>query len=519
MLTKEASAALLKTLEEPPDHVVFVLATTDPHKVLPTIRSRTQHYEFHLLGAEDLAEHVQWVIHDAGLDLPPEAVDHVIRAGGGSARDTLSALERVAAAGGVVEEGTELGDLLDAVAGADTGRALVAVAEAMAAGRDPRVLGEALLERLRDVFLLRMGVPPAHLSPNDLARVTAWADQIGDRATTRALEAVGDALLEMRQAPDPRIPLEVALVKLTRADADASIDGLAARVAALEAALASGSRPGPAPTAAEAPAAGTSSEPAPSQPARSGPAASPTPQDPPPTGRSASSPAAEARARLAQQRASGRGTERPSPRPAPTTSPARTASPAPTPSPAPAPSPPPAPVAEPVPSTEEVEPVPQRAPVVAAVAVVSEPAGAGDLSELWSERVVASLSGLTKAMYQSTALVALEGSSATIAVDNDHHRDNCERKRPDVERVLSEAVGRSVTVRFEVGGQPATSSDPGPAPSRGGRDAPTAAMSDDPDEHLAGYDVHELPDAPDAPTGGIAALTDAFPGAEMIEEE
>ena len=69
MLTAQASAALLKTLEEPPPHVVFVLATTDPQKVLPTIRSRTQHYEFRLLGAEDLAEHVRWVIHDAGLDL------------------------------------------------------------------------------------------------------------------------------------------------------------------------------------------------------------------------------------------------------------------------------------------------------------------------------------------------------------------------------------------------------------------------------------------------------------------
>ncbi|MEZ5137479.1 MAG: DNA polymerase III subunit gamma/tau [Acidimicrobiales bacterium] len=162
MLTKEASAALLKTLEEPPEHVVFVLATTDPHKVLPTIRSRTQHFEFRLLGAEDLAEHVRWVIHDAGLTLGDDAVEYVVRMGGGSARDTLSALERVAAAGGVIDQGEAVDDLLDAVAAGDTGAALVAVADAMASGRDPRVLGEALLARLRDVFLLRMGAggPP-----------------------------------------------------------------------------------------------------------------------------------------------------------------------------------------------------------------------------------------------------------------------------------------------------------------------------------------------------------------------
>jgi hypothetical protein len=144
------------------------------------------------------------------------------------------------------------------------------------------------------------------------------------------------------------------------------------------------------------------------------------------------------------------------------------------------------------------------------VAEVAEPAGAGDLTELWATRVVPALSGLTKAMYQATSLVALEGSSATVAVDNDHHRDNCERRRSDVERVLGDAVGRPVTVRFEVGGQPVSSDH---------RSAPPPAVSDDPDEHLAGYDVHDLPDAPDAAGGGIAALTDAFPGAELIEEE
>ena len=99
MLSKAAEAALLKTLEEPPPHVVFVLATTDPQKVSDTIRSRTQHLRFHLLPPETMGEHVRWVVADAGLDLDDAAVDAAITQGGGSARDTLSALELIASAG------------------------------------------------------------------------------------------------------------------------------------------------------------------------------------------------------------------------------------------------------------------------------------------------------------------------------------------------------------------------------------------------------------------------------------
>src|SRR3546814_9493243 len=107
MLSPGASNALLKSLEEPPAHVVFILATTDPQKVLPTIRSRTQHFEFHLLPADELADHVRSIIADAGLDLGEDAVEHVVRQGGGSARDTLSAPDQVAAMGGVVHRTEE----------------------------------------------------------------------------------------------------------------------------------------------------------------------------------------------------------------------------------------------------------------------------------------------------------------------------------------------------------------------------------------------------------------------------
>jgi DNA polymerase-3 subunit gamma/tau len=543
MLTAAASAALLKTLEEPPDHVVFVLATTDPQKVLPTIRSRTQHYEFRLLGAEDLTEHVQWVIHDAGLDLGPDAVEYVVRQGGGSARDTLSALERVAAAGGVVNEGEALTDLLDAVAAGDPGKALLAVSDAVSSGRDPRVLGEALLARLRDVFLQRMGAPLDHLPPAEQERVQAWADQLGDRATTRALEAVGDALLEMRQAPDARIPLEVALVKLSRVDGDASVEALAARVAKLEAALAAGV-PAAAPAAA-APAPAAAPSPAPTEAAPAAPTSNRTPisSRPPlppvpsagpstPTPAPASEtgpggPAAQARAALAAQRAERAAREGGSARPAPSSSappPAAPSAAAPAPAP-PAPAPAPAPEAPatstPPPTTAAPAPAAASAPAPAATAPApsSAPASSGaapsgDPGVLWADQVLPALSGLAKGMYQTADLVSLTGGSAVVRVDNDHHRQNCERKRADVERVLSEVAGQPVTITFEVGG------GTGDSPRAPGAPRPASQpVTDDPEEHLAGADVHDLDDAPDAPAGGLAALTEAFPGAELLEEQ
>ena len=122
MLSQAASNALLKTLEEPPDHVVFVLATTDPQKVLPTIRSRTQHYEFHLLDADLLALLLGEIVSDAQLELPEAAVEAAVRRGRGSARDALSALDQVVASGVVEDDSPFLHELLIALAERDTGR-------------------------------------------------------------------------------------------------------------------------------------------------------------------------------------------------------------------------------------------------------------------------------------------------------------------------------------------------------------------------------------------------------------
>ena len=129
MLTTEASNTLLKTLEEPPAHVIFVLATTEPQKVLPTIRSRTQHFEFHLLSVDMLVDHLRWVADQAGLDIPDELIRLVAKRGAGSARDALSKLDQVAAAGGIDDAGPSTDEVVEALCERDVGRALVAVAE------------------------------------------------------------------------------------------------------------------------------------------------------------------------------------------------------------------------------------------------------------------------------------------------------------------------------------------------------------------------------------------------------
>ena len=254
MLTRGAENSLLKTLEEPPSHVVWVLATTEPHKVVETIRSRCQVFELGLLGAEEMTAHVRWVIEDAALDVDDSAVDYVVSVGDGSVRDTLSALDRVVAAGGVVEIDQSTDQLLHALAVRDTAAALGAVGDALGRGRDPRTIGEMLVAGLRDAFLTVMGSPPPRITVAEQERASQIAEQMSPLQLTRALETLGTALVEMRQAPDPRVHLEVSLVRLCRPVDDGSVDSLLARIEQLEARLAAGTPTASPAFAAEPPA-------------------------------------------------------------------------------------------------------------------------------------------------------------------------------------------------------------------------------------------------------------------------
>ena len=237
MLSKPAEAALLKTLEEPPPHVVFVLATTDPQKVSETIRSRTQHLQFHLLPMHDLDEHVRWVIKDANLKVSEAAIAQVLTQGGGSARDTLSALELVAAGGGEADEQLSPDEFVEAIIDRDPGRALGATAAAIQRGADPRMLAEEIVRQLRECFLSLMAPDLVQLPEQRKTLVADQARRMGASTVVRAIEVLGDILIEMRHAPDARLLIEVALVKLTSVNNANDNSSLIARIERLEAGI------------------------------------------------------------------------------------------------------------------------------------------------------------------------------------------------------------------------------------------------------------------------------------------
>jgi DNA polymerase-3 subunit gamma/tau len=235
MLSAGAEAALLKTLEEPPPHVVFVLATTDPQKVNETIRSRTQHLQFRLLPSRELEEHVQWVIKDAGLTVTPEAVRQVLEQGGGSARDTLSALELIAAGGGEALDRIRPEDIIDALIDHDPGSALAAVARSVQLGHDPRGIAEGIVRYLREMFLAIMAPDLVQLGEEQAREAADRASRYGAASVVRAIEVLGDALIELRRASDARLVLDVVLVKLASAEASTDMSALLARIERLEA--------------------------------------------------------------------------------------------------------------------------------------------------------------------------------------------------------------------------------------------------------------------------------------------
>ena len=516
MLSTPASNALLKTLEEPPDHVVFVLATTDPQKVLPTIRSRTQHFEVHLLPAADLASLVDDVAADAGLDIDGDARAYVLRAGGGSARDTLSALDRVVAAGGVPEGADALDELVEAVCDRDTARALMAVEAAMARGRSPRVLGESLIGRLRDVFLAAVHADLSRLTETDRDRCIDQAQRLTAAGATRALEVLGDAFVGIQDALDPRIPLEVALVRLTRADADTSPAALAERVSRLEAGIGSTAPSRGTTAAAPTPAPPTpppTSPPAVAPPAPAVPeaAAAPDADAPlsprPPTG---GRPADGARDVLAQRRTGSAAPARPAPQTAPSAggtrqppAPSRAAG-----TPAPAPATPDGSAT--VPTTAPTDPTtPEEAPEAApAPSAPSAPsAGLPDLAgfvAVWTDDILGALAQKPRVRFAGGRWLSIDADTAVFGLPNPVHVQRCEEYRPEVEAALQARFGRPVTVRIVVDGDAVDPSTP-------------AKLDPVEVDQPSDIDLTDLTDADDIAETGVDRVAAMFPGAELVD--
>ncbi len=278
MLSAAASNTLLKTLEEPPAHVAFVLATTDPQKVLPTLRSRTQHFEFTLLSHGQLANHLADILGREGIETDPEALDLIARRASGSARDALSLLDQALAVGAGSLDALQVQSafggapfeqrlaLLEAAAAEDVAGALVGVHELVAAGHDVRRVADDLLRTLRDAFLQAnaSGRVPYDGAPEDVERLTVLAKEMGNAAVVRALEIMGNAIIDIRgqAVADPRLVLEVAVVRIARREARTRDETLHDRVEQLERRLNEGGVPTSGPPALGAPTGGRAPRPA-----------------------------------------------------------------------------------------------------------------------------------------------------------------------------------------------------------------------------------------------------------------
>jgi len=256
MLSAAASNALLKTLEEPPEHVVFVLATTNPEKVLPTIRSRTQHLEFTLFSADELERLLADVLAQEGIDADGDALAVIARAAGGSARDALSLLDQALAHGTGRLDAAAVSDLfggtpfelraavLDAVAAQDPAGVLIAVGALLDAGHDPRRIAEDVLRSVRDAFLLNAsgGQVRVDAPEDEQRRLDELGQTLGNTTLVRVLETLGQAVVDMRgtDAADPRLVLEIALVRLTRREVGPPIQTVMERIEKLEQTVAGG---------------------------------------------------------------------------------------------------------------------------------------------------------------------------------------------------------------------------------------------------------------------------------------
>ena len=498
MLSKGAEAALLKTLEEPPPHVVFVLATTDPQKVSQTIRSRVQHLEFHLLPMDELEKHIRWVIDDAGLVVSEEGIRSALSQGGGSARDTLSALELVAASGGGAPDAVSYDEFIEAFINHDPGQALSALAFAVQQGRDSRTLAQDIVRYLRDCFLSLMAPELVQLPDGQASRVAEQAQRLGAAAIVRSMERLGEMLVEMRHAPDPRLLLDVALVQLTH---EAGGNDLASILVRLERLEKSGVP------------AGTPSG------SGSGSASRPAPVDPN-TGRAAL----------------GGRTRRDVPPQAVDTSATLAAVPTSPPIEHPRVSPAQTPAAPQIQAPQTQAPQTQapqtqapqtQAPQIRAPqthAAAETPAGPALLavvSEAWQTGILPAIKKpMARALFSAGHVIEERGGKIVVGLPNETHRSKSDTFRGEVEAAIESHLGLTVELILVVdaNGHPGDHLAPVvPLRSSAGNGSSVPVRRDDTlDEDI------DISDLVDAPPGSVKSpedrLADAFPGSVFIEE-
>ncbi|MET8122298.1 DNA polymerase III subunit gamma and tau [Micromonospora sp. NPDC005189] len=272
MVSTQGFNALLKLVEEPPEYVKFIFATTEPEKVLGTIRSRTHHYPFRLIPPKVLRPYLEQLTQAEGVAVEPAVFPLVVRAGGGSARDSLSVLDQLIAGAGPegvsyaraaallgVTDAALIDEMCDALAAGDGAAAYATVDRVAEAGHDPRRFASDLLERLRDLIVLQQ-VPDAAAKglidgPADqIERMAAQAAQLGPGTLSRCADIVHDGLVEMRGTTAPRLLLELICARMLLPGADDSTGGLLQRLERMERRLTLSGTDAPSVAAGSAPA-------------------------------------------------------------------------------------------------------------------------------------------------------------------------------------------------------------------------------------------------------------------------
>ncbi len=258
MLSTSAFNALLKTLEEPPPHTAFVLCTTHPHKVPETIHSRCQRFDFRRIGVEEIVGRLASIASREGIEVEEGALPLIARHALGGMRDAIGTLDQLAAFTGknvtlADVEGlmgevdlARLANVVDLVDVRDAAGCFRFVAGLAESGADVPEFVRALTQHVRDLYVVAAsgGQPGVvDVTESDLARLTEQSSRLGMDRLTRLLDLLGELTAEMRWAPDPRLALEVALVRMARPVSDLTIESLAERLAALEAGIPSAPAP------------------------------------------------------------------------------------------------------------------------------------------------------------------------------------------------------------------------------------------------------------------------------------
>lgn len=500
MLTTQAFNALLKTLEEPPSHVIFVLCTTDPQKILETILSRCQRFDFHRISNDDIIGRLRYICEQEGFAFDEEALEVVARHARGGMRDALSTLEQLSVFGdGSVRiddarallgevASTVLSEFACKMAVRDTVGLFGLIRAQVDEGNDLQELTRDLIAHIRDVYTAAIAGPRAELFDGTPEEVAALVEEArlfeGADRLSRALTVLDDAALEMRNATDPRLVLEIACTRLARPESDLTLEALAERIARLEAQIASGVPS--APMSPEQLASATRSKAAPApQEVRKAASTPVSARAVPPTGASTSA-GAPAPARAAAQTSAPASVgaavpaqvQEPPARPATSAAPAQAPEPASTPAQASAPAPS---ARAPKPAAPATVPA-SATPAMSSCAVTPASADDAELQRRWVETVkkIAAVQPSRGGLLQSSRAVSDDGETLVVAFPKGSNFALKMISRPDsnalVMPVICEVFGKR-SVEYVMDGAPAGAPAAPAQPAAPARPAATAASA------------------------------------------